>query len=679
MSIIHRMGVRSRMVTLISAVALPLLALIAVGILFSYSEADKSTRRNVASDAELGAAKFSRVFLDAKVVLGTLRGMPALQTEDRARCDGFMQRVLSVQPMFVTMGLLDAAGNIVCHNKPGTTGAFGDAELAQRIAKAGPDELLVGRFMIGPVSKKPVVAVSMRLPEISEQGLSIFGSLNLDMFNHIAQSIVADTNHTIALIEPSNQRVLVRWPSIVEFGTVFPNHPLINAVSKLPNGGTTFSTGFDDVHRFYGFAPVTDAIGSSLVLTLGLPEEEAFAGVHSRSMVAIVLSLLAVAIAMALSAAIAYWTQLKPLVRLVERSEQIGNGEFVGSVAMENWQAQEFRSLAKSLDHTAGKLRIAQEIEQQTIETERRFRIVADNTADMITVIDSSGVRTFVSGASRDILGYEPDELIGKEPLDVVHVDDRTKVRDMFRRTRDLANGGSEQYRVLRKDAATLWVEVSGRKMPGDSALIFTMRNISKRKAVEAELEAANLRLSSLAKTDELTGINNRRELNRLLELEAARSRRDKRPLSVMLIDVDHFKAFNDTYGHLEGDRCLKDIATAISTSIRRPADICARFGGEEFAVLLPDTTGTGAAALAENIRQAVAALNISHTASAVGHVTISIGLVTGSGQTDAAVLLKMADDALYAAKGSGRNKIIASTIVSDTPVPAHKSNGGYA
>lgn len=662
MSVLHHMGVRSRMVALISAAILPFAALIATGIAFSYDEADRAARRSVASDAQLGAAKFSRVFLDAKVVLGTLRGMPPLQATDRPRCDSFIQKVLANQPMFVTMGLFDAEGNIVCHNRPEAAGKFGDTELASRMAQAGPDDLQVGRFMIGPVSKKPTVAVAMRLPVAAGGELSIFGSLNLEIFNHLAQAVAADTNHTVALIEPANQRVLVRWPNIVPFGTAFPEHPLIQAIAHQPGGGTTFSIGFDSASRFFGFAPVVDATGSSLAIALGLPDGEAFADVQTRSVLAIILAILAFLIAIVLSATIAYWTQLKPLVGLVQKSERLGNGEFSNPVMIEPWQAEEFRGLAASLNQTAAKLMTAQEIEKQNMETERRFRIVAENTADMITAVDTAGQRTFVSGASREILGYEPDELIGQEPFALVHEEDHDRVINLFLRTRTLGDGGSEQYRVTRKDGSILWVEVSGRRMADESGMVFTMRNISKRKAVEAELEAANAELSRLATTDELTGINNRRELNRLLDLETKRGKREQIALSVMLIDVDHFKVFNDTYGHIEGDRCLKEIANAISGSIRRPADVCARYGGEEFAVILPNTGRDGARERAEIIRQAVMSLNLVHSRNQTGHVTISVGVATTHGDLDQTELVKRADQALYAAKDGGRNRVVSSS-----------------
>lgn len=674
MSILYRMGVRSRMVTLISTAILPFLALIAAGIIFSYDEADRAARRNVASDAQLSAAKFSRIFLDAKVVLGTLRGMPPLQTADRPRCDSFVQKVLANQPVFVTMGIVDEQGNIVCHNKPDATGKFGDAELARRMAQAAPDDLVVGRFMIGPVSKKPTVAVMMRLPSTKNgERLSLFGSLNLDIFSHLAKSIAAGTNHTVALIEPANQRVLVSWPAIGSFGAAFPDHPLIQAIAQNPQGGTSFSIGFDSVHRFFGYAPVIDATGSSLAVSLGLPENEAFADVQVRSNYAIVLSALAFVIATLLSATIAYWTQLRPLVRLVQKSERIGDGEFSDQVVIEPWQAHEFRGLASSLNKTAHKLLVAQEIERRTIESDRRFRLVADNTADMITVIDPTGTRTFVSGACREILGFEPEELIGKNALQLVVAEDRDRVKELFGKTSRSEDGGSERYRVARKDGSLLWVEVSGRRMPGSGDFVFTMRDISKRKAVEAELEAANIRLSRLATIDELTGINNRRELNRRLDLEARRAAREGLPLSVLLIDVDHFKSFNDTYGHLEGDRCLQEVAGAISNAIGRPSDSCARYGGEEFAVLLPNTSQEEAWARAEIIRDAVASLNRKHSGNEVGHVTISIGVVTSNGQLEQRELLKLADDALYSAKRSGRNKVVASTGAQTSAVHAFR------
>lgn len=677
MFILRHMGVRSRMIAIISAAVLPFAGVIAVGIAYSYEEAEKDARQTVAYDAQLAAAQFSRMFLDAKVVLGTLRGMPPLQMLDRARCDTFLQKVLSNQPLFVTMGLIDKTGTIVCHNRPDATGKFGDQYLSAKMAHAAADELAVGRFMIGPVSKKPTVAVAMRLPDPAPmQELSVFGSLNLERFEALAQSIIGTTNHTIALIETSNQRVLVRSPNIVPFGTAFPNHPLISAILETPEGGTTFSIGFDDLPRFFGFAPVVDATGSGLAVSLGLPEREAFLSVQQRSRSALFFSLSAFAIALGLAATIAYLTQLRPIRRLSQMSERIGNGDFSTSVSIETWQAMEFRGLADSLNESAQKLAVAHETERKKIESERRFRLVTDNTADMITTVGPSGERTFVSGACREILGYQADDLIGQNPMALVIDEDRGIAERFFESLKTSKNSLNEQYRVRRRDGAEIWVEVSGRRMADDSGTVFTMRDISKRKLVEAELEAANDRLSLLATTDEMTGINNRREFNRVLEIETKRAHREGSDLCIVLIDVDHFKAFNDIYGHLEGDACLKRVAAAISGSLRRPGDFCARYGGEEFVVILPNTSNEGAEDRVEKIREALAGLDITHAASKTGRVTISAGIAKTDKRLQIVghLLLQRADDALYAAKAAGRNRVVSYERAHSVSADARKN-----
>jgi two-component system chemotaxis family response regulator WspR len=135
---------------------------------------------------------------------------------------------------------------------------------------------------------------------------------------------------------------------------------------------------------------------------------------------------------------------------------------------------------------------------------------------------------------------------------------------------------------------------------------------------------------------------------------------RDRKPLSLLMCDIDFFKKYNDAYGHLEGDSCLKSVAEAIDNSCKRPADLAARYGGEEFAVVLPDTDIDGAKLVAESIREAVNKLNIDHYDSPEGHVTLSIGastLIPVHGG-EARALVQRADAALYRAKTMGRNRV---------------------
>lgn len=178
----------------------------------------------------------------------------------------------------------------------------------------------------------------------------------------------------------------------------------------------------------------------------------------------------------------------------------------------------------------------------------------------------------------------------------------------------------------------------------------------------QQQLVATNLELQRLNNVDGLTGLTNKRCALEFIEAEWKRAARDRAPLSVLMIDVDDFKRYNDNYGHLAGDDVLKRVADCIQGAVRRPGDLAARFGGEEFIVLLPSTPAEGARVMGEKLRAAIAELHIAHRASSVtDHVTVSIGAacavpVPGDPY---APLIEAADKALYAAKRGGRDRVV--------------------
>lgn len=178
--------------------------------------------------------------------------------------------------------------------------------------------------------------------------------------------------------------------------------------------------------------------------------------------------------------------------------------------------------------------------------------------------------------------------------------------------------------------------------------------------SLASELDTANQELQRLSASDGLTGIANRRYFDEHITREWRRARRNASSISLMMCDVDHFKLFNDTYGHQAGDECLRRIAGAIATSLERGSDLAARYGGEEFVVVLCETAIGGALIVAEKIRHAVHALNIPHVGSSLGRVTLSIGLAAAVPELDDASdnLIAMADKALYDAKHNGRDRV---------------------
>jgi diguanylate cyclase (GGDEF)-like protein len=188
-------------------------------------------------------------------------------------------------------------------------------------------------------------------------------------------------------------------------------------------------------------------------------------------------------------------------------------------------------------------------------------------------------------------------------------------------------------------------------------------------RVIKEQLEDTSFVLKRLSSEDELTGISNRRGFESYLDQEWKRASRYDVPVSLILVDIDFFKEYNDTYGHQSGDQCLKEVASVLNGTLHRPADFVARYGGEEFVIILPNTDMNGGEVIAEKLREGVEALGIIHSSSqASGRVTISLGVATAmpSQNFSPSELVAAADQALYLAKQVGRNKVKSSNLMAE-------------
>ncbi|MCE2595239.1 diguanylate cyclase [Motilimonas cestriensis] len=283
-----------------------------------------------------------------------------------------------------------------------------------------------------------------------------------------------------------------------------------------------------------------------------------------------------------------------------------------------------------------------------------------DHNAHELIIVSSGeeGIQTFLTEQPDLILldvmmpgidGYEVAKRIraSEEPwVPIIFLSGKTSPEDLV----EGINAGGDDYLTKPVDPLVL------------SAKLQAMDRIAKMRTqlidTTTQLEQANIELKKLSLSDGLTGIANRRYLDQVLPLELTRAFRDRLAVSVLLIDVDHFKKFNDYYGHLDGDDCLKRIAQALSQACKRPTDSVSRYGGEEFCIILPSTDQTGAIKVANRINHLVRELAIPHLGIGPEHfVSVSVGIFSylAEAPIDCSDFLSHADQALYQAKTAGR------------------------
>lgn len=315
-------------------------------------------------------------------------------------------------------------------------------------------------------------------------------------------------------------------------------------------------------------------------------------------------------------------------------------------------------------------------LEMQLVEAKGRLSDALASMADGLVMFDRDGNLVFSNEQYRDLFPMTADVRVPGTNL-------RTILRasaergEEFNRDADLSEDGIDQRcrRLMQSGDGQLrlsdgrWLE--GRtRLTDEGGCLVIVSDISKSKAAERQLLELNQRLEAMANTDGLTGLLNRRGFDRKLEEAISTGLRSGTTLSLFLIDIDRFKAFNDTYGHPEGDACLRAVSNCLGDMVKgHSGGVVARYGGEEIAIILPDLDLEGAIRLGEQLRTGVKSLAIQHTGSEKKIVTISIGVTSQAGTSISSPLdfIRHADEGLYAAKAAGRDRV--RTVGSGLPV----------
>ncbi|MBT0961803.1 sensor domain-containing diguanylate cyclase [Denitromonas iodatirespirans] len=276
---------------------------------------------------------------------------------------------------------------------------------------------------------------------------------------------------------------------------------------------------------------------------------------------------------------------------------------------------------------------------------------------------------TYIGPQIEQLLGWSPSSWVTVQDwAERMHPEDRETVVNFCVAQSQAGTDHEADYRALTKDGEHVWIRDVVHVMRNEAgeveSLVGFMFDISERKKTEQQLLDLQKELESLSFKDGLTGVSNRRMFDAILEAEWVAARRTGQPLSLILIDIDYFKQYNDSYGHIQGDACLKQVARALAGAATRARDAFARFGGEEFVLILPATDEAAASKIAERCRRLIFKEQIPHDSSPVGQlltISLGVGTIVPTHQETAIDFVEAVDRRLYQAKQRGRNCIVSA------------------
>jgi diguanylate cyclase (GGDEF)-like protein/PAS domain S-box-containing protein len=302
-------------------------------------------------------------------------------------------------------------------------------------------------------------------------------------------------------------------------------------------------------------------------------------------------------------------------------------------------------------------------------QSQKQYRNLFENTGTATILVEKNMRISMANSKFSELTGFSKKEITNTKRLsEFIERKNLYRIKRFHTKQKEKGLPLPTEYECLLVDKERKMKHVVMKiyTPQGQENSIISFFDITKRKQAEAALQEAHERLRLLAVIDELTQVANRRQFNEKLNSEWLRMQREALPISLIMCDVDCFKSYNDTYGHQNGDRCLRSIADTLSQIVKRSVDLVARYGGEEFAIIMPNTDLFGALRVAESARTSVERLQIPNKASiAAPCITLSLGVSSIVPARDLSVddLIKDADNALYEAKNAGRNQIATGVI----------------
>jgi len=714
-------SLRVRLILLMLVVLVP-----ALGLLVYVADKDRQNALDEVKSralylARLAAAEESQIVQSTEQLLQYLAQTPEARGEtSRSACDAMMAQQIRLQPHYDNLGVVGPKGIRFCSVLlPQQSVDLSERTYFKRAVETR--DFSVGDYQIGGSSGNASVGFGYPVLDASGALLGVvYATLNLKWLGNSLARAQLPPDTALSMVD-SRGNVLARFPETDgQIGRPVPQTVLDQMLAQ-GNSGTFEGTGASGIRRVWGFVTLNDLGSGVLFVRVGIPISAAYGGINGAFYRNLLLAAAAALLIMAIAWSGGERLVMRPVRKLTGAAREMGKGDLGARTGLPHGH-DEFGQLARAFDAMAASIQseeaaLGRLMEQQKeanlklvagmAELERlngeitqlgrisnALRACPDIEEACATVVQSGRIlfpaedaALYLMPPSRSNLEYKagwggtgaeavmlaPEacqalrrgQIFCYEPrhgeLPCAHVTSEPEAAP-YLCAPVMVQGGIVGLLHIRFPAPDGLQAAAALKPRLQLATTF---------AVQAGLALANLKLRDVLMEqsirDPLTGLHNRRFLDEMLERELARAQRSKTNLALIMADVDHFKRFNDTYGHDAGDVILRAVAHSLKKHLR-VSDIACRYGGEEFTLVLPESSLDAAREKAEVLRQAISALVLSHAGKTLGTVTMSFGLAIFPGHgRDAAGLLQTADKALYRAKSNGRNRVEVARAV--TPV----------
>ena len=662
--------IRVHLTILIALLAVPSISLIVYSGIAARHDAIAGAKAECLKFVNDIAGQQQAIVAGAEQLATALSLLPPLQSRNPAAATAIFTDLVEKNPQYANILVCDTSGVVLASAVPyeGEV-SLADRRFFQEAVRTGM--FSSGEYVVSRIMNKPAMSFGYPVKNTAHELIAVIGIvLDFDYSRHNFEKLNLPPGSLLALLDHKGIILFrdVNDSSSEKFiGRRDSREELFTRMTEGPDEGTFEATGNDGRFRIRAYKRIRLPNESEpyLYIRSGIPLVSA----TSKANAALVKNL-SVFVSLFFMGLFMAWfigkrVMVNPAMMLKKASERLAAGAdtvHVSSVV----KGGELGEVARAFDGMAEAL---VEREAALRESEERWATILASMGDAVIAVDVEGKITFMNAVAEALTGWTLEEASMKPVTEVFHIIDEHSRSDAEGPVakvllQGMIVGPVSHTALVRKDGTEVPIDNSGapiRDAEGKiMGVVLVFRDITEVRRYWDILE-------SLSTTDGLTEISNRRRFDEFLGREWLRSMREHAELSLILIDIDYFKQFNDRYGHLAGDDCLKQAATALKRTVQRAGDLVARYGGDEFACILPGTGQKSAGIVAQRITDTIAGLRIPHEGSAVArHVTLSLGLATmiperGQEYPD---LIRMADRNLYAVKQQERNGIAGGSGV---------------